>query len=269
MKKSTKSVKRDYQSLVRSLSRKHPSIASSLRKAHNNRLERLERLLKGARLTGLEALNVHLTEMEKTFRSSPDLENISFLIDRAKLDFEKALEAALSGLHSVASDAMRDVMEIEFLLRDFTHEPARKDEWLRANEKERYNRFKPVVLRQRYANRFGNKPEDMAEAVDYKGHSMFLHVSPIPYPFGGNGISKSNDVFVADTCFWDMFEHARRLVFIIHELVKQFHPDATYNPVPNDELPEIREAWERTQEMQSIFLALVQASKEQKSEEEK
>jgi hypothetical protein len=184
-----------YQSLLNQFAETHPLLAESLRRAHDYRLKRLEHLISGSRLAGLEALSLHLTKLENTFQSHPDLNNIAFLINRVKGDYEKALEAALSGLHSVASDSMRGVMEIEFLLRDFLHEPKHINEWLTSNEKERYKKFKPAALRERHAQRLGNKPQDMSEAVDYKGHSMFLHVSPVLYPFGGNAISKSDDIF--------------------------------------------------------------------------
>jgi hypothetical protein len=65
-----------------------------------------------------------------------------------------------------------------------------------------------------------------------------------------------------------MFEHCRRLVFIAHELVKQIIPYGLYNPDPAKDLPEIKTARERTQEMQSIFLALVEAAKEESDEDE-
>jgi hypothetical protein len=257
----------DYQSLVNKLAKSHPSVASYLQQAQENRTKRLAKYLKGARLKGLEELHIHLTKLERTFKNHPNLEKLAFLINRAKTDYAKALEATLSGLHSVAWDAMRDVMEIEFLLRDFYHGPSNINEWLTTNEKDRFNKFRPAELRKRHARRSRTKPQDVGEATDYKGHSMFLHVSPVPHPFGWTDFSE-DDEFGADSSFWEIFEHARRFLFIAHKLVEQTFPSAPYNPDPAKDLPKVKKAWERTQEMQAIFLALIQTVKEIDSRED-
>ena len=80
-------------------------------------------MLGGVRLKGYEELIGHLEDLERVFEKSRRLRSISFLVGRARGDFHTALEAALSGFHAVAFDAMRDVMEIEFLFREFYYEP--------------------------------------------------------------------------------------------------------------------------------------------------
>lgn len=101
---------------------------------------------------------------------------------------------------------MRDVMEIEFLLREFYFEPAHIADWLQCSDKERNDRFRPAVLRQRHAARVGKRLQDMGEGADYRGHSMFLHVSPHANPFGGPGLVADRSPFSADSCFWELFE---------------------------------------------------------------
>lgn len=180
------------------------------------------------------------------------------MISRARADFETAVEAGLTGLHGVVADAMRDVMEIEFLLRDFLHEPGHIEEWLNADERTRHNKFRPAILRQRQAQRLQVRPEDMSEATDYRAHSTFLHVNPVRNPLGDKGFSSDQDPITADSWFQEIFEHARRLVLIIHELLTLSGSGET--PDPATELTEFRRAWELTQDMQAIFLALMNAS---------
>ncbi len=59
------------------------------------------------------------------------------------------LEMLLSGLLASAIDAMRDVMEIELLLLDFTATPANGERWSTAGNDERWNRFRPGAIRRR------------------------------------------------------------------------------------------------------------------------
>jgi len=263
MEDSKSQNEKNYKELLLELAESHPYLARSLQKGNQNRVERLERLLPGVRLKGLEVFILHLSKIESVMQEQDGLKKIAFLIGRTRGDYEKALEAALAGMHSVVSDSMRDAMEIEFLLRDFLHEPTHVDEWLNASEETRYDRFRPAVLRHRHAQRQGCNTKDLCEYYDYKGHSMYLHVSPRPYPFGGNGIAEADDTFSADSCYWEMFEHARRLVFAIYDLVKKHCPQASYNPDPTSDLTELRSAWQNTQLMQSIYVDLVKASIEE------
>lgn len=163
---------RPLSTLLRELAKTHPKTATHLSRAQSNRQERLFRYLAGARLKGYEELITHLEELEPVFKRNRKLRGISFLISRASGDFHTALEAALSGFHSVAHNAMRDVMEIEFLLREFYYEPQHIEQWVICTRKERNDRFRPAVLRQRHANRMGKQPEDLPEASDYRGHTV-------------------------------------------------------------------------------------------------
>jgi hypothetical protein len=181
-------------------------------------------------------------------------------VGRARGDFQTALEATLSGFHSVAHDAMRDVMETEFLLREFYHEPKHIGEWLHCTPKQRNEGFRPGLLRQRHARRIGKEPQDLGEASDYRAHSTFLHVSPYRNPFGGPGLADSDVPFAADSCFWEIFEHARRLVFVAHRLRRKVAPHLKSPRGPERGLKHLRDAWQRTQQMQAVFLALLEAA---------
>ena len=76
------------------------------------------------------------------FEAEPSL--VGELVDRALIadqkvpalsrawlrDFYTAVEAVLSGFAAVCTDALRDVMEIENLLRDFSADVAQVEAWL-------------------------------------------------------------------------------------------------------------------------------------------
>jgi hypothetical protein len=74
---------------------------------------------------------------------------LKFLIDRTIADFETALEATLSGYWAVTFDAMRDVLEIQFLPMDFALTFAHITEWLDADDRTLKNKFEPASVRQR------------------------------------------------------------------------------------------------------------------------
>ncbi len=248
--------------VLRELAETHPRTATHLSTAQSNREERLFRLLTGARLKGYEELITHLEKLEPVFTMNRRLRGISFLIGRARGDFHTALEAALSGFHSVAHDAMRDVMEIEFLLREFYYEPQHIEQWVLCTPKERNERFRPALLRQRHANRIGKQSQDLAEASDYRGHSMFLHVSPYRNPFGGPGLGDSTMLFADDSCFWEIFEHGHRMLFAAHRLRRKIARHVKSPWGLERGLKQFRDAWERTQEMQAIWQALLEAARQ-------
>jgi len=251
--------------LLREMGKSHPKTAAQLSTAESNREHRLSRLLTGARLKGYEELVRHLEALEPVFGKSKRLRPIAFLVGRARGDFQTALEATLSGYHSVAHDAMRDVMEIEFLLREFYHEPQHIEHWVSYTDKERNDKFRPALLRQRHARRLGREPQDLAEAADYRAHSMFLHVSPHRNPFGGPGLNDSKVPFADDSCFWEIFEHGRRIVFALHRLRRKVARGVKSPSGPERGLKKFRDAWQRTQEMQALFLAMLQAARQGQS----
>jgi hypothetical protein len=114
-----------------------------------------------------------------------------------------------------------------------------------------------VYLRERHAQRVGVEARQLPEAADYAGHSGVLHVNPHTPDLFRKGLVDTSDRFRIDMCFWEMFQHARRLAFATFALlsIPAFH--GVHNPDPNVSLPAVAKAYERTQEMQQIFMALV------------
>ena len=227
----------------------HPFVVSGLDKANKSRKKEIERLKKGIRFRGYEELLKHLTEMKRVYDKDKELSKISFLISRIKDDFEIALEAILSGYYRTAHEAMRDVMEVEFLLRDFFYQQENINFWLTLNEKERKRQFASIILRQRHAKRIGKEVQNMTEAADYKAHSMMLHVNP---PIPPIEIIKN----IPDSGFWEVFEHAKRVLFQVHDLCKKIAPKLDVPDEPKRGLNKIKKAYDATQEMQQIFLLL-------------
>jgi len=246
-----------YDNLLDEFAKEHPRTAAHLSLASSQRCANLHRYLQGVRLGGFEQLLEHLDVVHKVYSASETLQKVAFLVKRSVGDFVTALDAAMSGNHNVAHDAMRDVMEIEFLLRDFSLDVSRINVWLTANNDNLYKRFRPAVLRQRFATHLGVQVNELSEATDYKGHSMFLHVGPRQNPFGMPGIAEQIDLFAVDSCFWEIFEHARRLLIAIDTLGQRVEAGimATHNP---EKLDKLGNAWERTQEMQQIWQQLIQ-----------
>jgi hypothetical protein len=250
------------------LEQSHPYLSDQLLKSESLRDARLAHYANDVRLAAYEQLQTHLEGVWRDFQKHEVLIELAFLAWRAKGDFETCLESTLSGYPAVAQDSMRDVMEIEFLLREFFFEPNHIGDWLACSDKERHERFRPALLRQRYAKRLGKQPQDLGEAADYKGHSMFLHVSPRANPFGGPGLVVDVSPSGADGGFWEMFAHARSIVHAFYFLRKKIAPKLKASVQAPRSLTLLRRAWEQTQRTQMLWLAAMQVMAEHAEEAE-
>jgi hypothetical protein len=158
-----------YASILKHLVVDSKRLGSVLEEAEIRRAAALSRLTDDVRLKGANDLLGQLDHIATAFATEPRLRKLTFLIRRAIADFETALEATLSSYTAVAFDAMRDVLEIDYLLRDFAVDQQLIDEWLNADEKTLLNKFSPGSVRKRLqaagVARFGEK----AQSIDYKG----------------------------------------------------------------------------------------------------
>ncbi|MEU0032122.1 hypothetical protein [Streptomyces sp. NPDC006335] len=254
-----------YESALARLAGERPRLASALHRAEKRRAQHAASLLTGARFKGLDELLRHLDSVAEAFKTNPQLSQLTFLISRSVADFETAAEATLSGYMAVAADAMRDVMEIENLLLDFAISPGHIEEWLTCDDKTRMSRFMPVVVRKRL-HAAGVPPfATTAESVDYKAHSQALHVSPHQFPVARKGFSAGQGMD-ADAGFWEIFEHARRLHLALRRLTSRLQPDTAVHRLTEQELIDFEDAWQRTQQMQEIYMALIKATLEAQTE---
>jgi hypothetical protein len=250
-----------YESVLAQLAGERPRLASALHRAEKQRAQRTASLLAGARFKGLEELLRYLDDLIEAFKAVPQLSRLTFLVTRSVADFETAVEATLSGYMSVASDAMRDVMEIENLLLDFAINAGHVEEWLTSDEKTRWNRFRPAVVRKRL-HAAGVPPfATTAESVDYQAHSQALHVSPRQFPIALKGLSAGHGM-EADSGFWEIFEHARRLHLALRRLTSTLQPDTAVHRLMEQDLNDFEDAWQRTQQMQHVYVALIEATLE-------
>lgn len=237
---------------------KLPRLASVLQKAQLYRAATTAALKDDARFKGANSLLHHLDQIAELFKQEPTLNPLAFLIRRSCADFEAATEATLSGYIAVAFDAMRDVLEIQYLLMDFATTPAHINEWLAADERTLKRKFSPVTVRQRLKTAgVGNLGENGASA-DYRGHSMALHVRPgsslIPVK-GHQNLQPMHQ----DIGFWEIFEHSRGLWSAISMVVHALAPGSECEILAQEDPPEVVEAWEVTNRSKVLFLAIINA----------
>ena len=225
--------------------------------------------MSGARFKGLDQLLHHLDELVQAFTADPTLRRIAFLIHRSRADMETATEATLSGYVAVVGDAMRDVMEIENLLLDFAVNPAHIDEWLTANWKTIVVKFGAARVRDRlHAAGEGSYSTTAESAACYHAHSALLHVGPHGDPsLVPRGFATENE-WASDAGFWEIFEHARRLLHAIKRVAGVLTPGSAVHEIAGQELTDVQDAWRRTQEMQGIYVALLKAIEKTRTEED-
>lgn len=249
-----------YAKALDELASSRPRVARALFEAERLRVERLRLYLPGQRLAGLEELFVYLEAVREAYTAEDGLSKLAFLITRAIADFETALEATLSGYQGVAADAMRDVMEIEYLLLDFAAHPEHADEWLTCDRRPRLRKFAPAKIRARLSAA-GLPPfsDEGWEPVDYQAHSESLHVTPDPPVVGARGIeSHPDESFLADAGFMEMFEHAWRLLQAL-ELLRITRKGEPLSFEPLTPMDDFFDARARTGEMLLLVTATLEA----------
>lgn len=248
-----------YETELAELARSLPRLAAALQRAEQQRARRTASLISGARFKGLDELPRHLDELLQAFIADPMLSRIAFLIHRSRADLETATEATLSGYVAVAVDAMRDVMEIENLLLDFAVNPDHIDEWLTADRNTLLGKFGPARVRDRLHAAGEGRYAATAESVDYRAHSAALHVNPHRDLVAARGFATEQG-WAGDAGFWEIFEHTRRLRRAIQRLAGVLTPGSAVDQIASQELTDVQDAWRRTQEMQTVYLALLEAT---------
>jgi hemerythrin len=246
-----------YEIKLTELATRRPHLAAALRRAEQHRARSAASLMGGARFKGLDELLRHLDELLQAFIADPKLGRIAFLIYRSRADLETAIEATLSGYVAVAVDAMRDVMEIENLLLDFAVNPVHIDEWLTADRKTLLGKFGPARVRDRLHAAGEGRYAATAESVDYRAHSAALHVNPHQDLVAARGFSTEQG-WAGDAGFWEIFEHTRRLRHAIQRLTGVLRPGSAADQIAGQELTDVQDAWQRTQEMQASYIALLE-----------
>jgi hypothetical protein len=194
-----------YPEILQELQATHPAVAATLLTAYRNRVDHLQAYRNGVRFAGIEEWLQHLNALRESLERTTTAPKIAFLYERVRSDYVTALEATLSGYPSVTHDAMRDVMEVELLVRDFAADFPRLAQWLGADKRDLQRNFQPVHLRERHARRVGVEARQLPEAADYAGHSGVLHVNPHTPGLFRKGLVEASDTFRIDMCFWKCF----------------------------------------------------------------
>lgn len=250
-----------YESRLKDMAKDAPRVALILAAAQARRQANLNRLAGDIRFAGIDELLARTQAVMKAFEEAPGFSGIAFMIKRARDDFATALEAALSGYFAVASDSMRDVMEIQHLLMDFAIHPEHTDEWLTTDEKTRWKRFSPAEVRRRLqAAGIGNFG-DKAVSMDYKGHSMALHVSPVRLINSGNGMVRE-DSFLNEAGFWEIFDHARAFWGSLRLLTERIAPGSKAEEVVKEDFTVFREAAATVGKHKHVWLTLFEVFEE-------
>jgi hypothetical protein len=209
------------QTLLTMTTRDYRFVSPILYRSGAFRARSIRRYLNGPYFSGVNRLLEHLDETVKSFAEVDVLRPAVPLIERAKADCEVAIVCIFSGMSAVADDQLRDVMEIEYLLRDFSNDLARLQTWAEAPADEEKRLFSPNALRQREANRRGIDSGMLQDAADYKNHSRELHVTKGSYRSVPRGIDSTFDRtsdLHADMGIWELFWHSRNLFFAINDL---------------------------------------------------
>jgi hypothetical protein len=187
-------------------------------RSDRHRLRRWQQFFDPIDLNAIELLLVFLTSASQQFRESDQTVAVSFLSARIADDIKLALECVLSGNLPLASDVMRDSIETELLIRDFSLDTDRINQWSNASEEILSKQFRPVRCRERQAKALGVKINDVPGATDYKMHSKILHVGPplVPAlsPAAGHEVT-----FILSTIA-DIIFHGRSAINALTSLLK-------------------------------------------------
>ncbi len=153
---------------------------------------------------------------------------------------------------------MRDTMEMELLLLDFSVDPNQINAWLNADRKTRRQKLSPGAVRNRVmATGLHEVVGSERAAVDYRVHSEAIHVTPswVMFPFLGKGHVAADDVMSIDAPFIEVSEHARRFGNTLLIVANRLSPGSEADEASHGPLPDFDLAHERTQEIISQFVA--------------
>jgi hypothetical protein len=113
---------KSYSSILSEVETKYPAACRMLRRREFIRGISLWFLARDSLellLAGLDEFIVQLGRIESRYSDHEQTQQLSFVVARIAEDFEVAIEATISGLYYIANDRMRDVLEINLLLKDF------------------------------------------------------------------------------------------------------------------------------------------------------
>lgn len=260
----------DYEQLLKSLIETSPRLGEMLRLTHRRRyLVLADDGTLHVHFQGIDNLLGYLDSIEAALaeqvNQSRRVSAVRLLTQRAVADFETATEAITSGYFGVTFDSMRDVMEISYLLRDFTYEIDSIHAWLDLPVRERQQRFSPNAMRQRHAARLGIRPEELPDSQEYRLHSSFLHMDPyfaLPDIFVKGPPHKGQGSVGMVFSFGEIFYHAAELISQLDRLAEMVVPGLVAISDSQDALPAFKKALLLSQKHTDIMVLAEQAGRE-------
>jgi hypothetical protein len=129
----------------------------------------------------LDAIEASMTAIMDHVRERPE-RNMGELVTmrlgiRLFNDLASGLSQALAGYYHQAFDAVRDVVELQFLFDDFADEPDKVIRWATAERVAREKEFKPIKVRERLDARYEHTGEKRRAAYQALS-TMASHASP-------------------------------------------------------------------------------------------
>src|SRR6266699_3090968 len=164
-----------YHSVLNESATSYPRSTEALMRADRHRPRRWHQFIDHVDLKALESLLNYLASVSGLLAQQDGNSDLTFLPDRIADDIRISIEGLLSGYLQVTSDAMRDVIETELLIRDLSLDSRQVARWRAATEDVIRRNFRPVHLRQRQADALGVDIKDVPGAKDYAAHSELLH----------------------------------------------------------------------------------------------
>ena len=165
-----------YHAALKEVSDSYPLATEGLMRADRHRLRRWQQFLDSVDLEAINSLLGYLISSSSSLDEAGENNDLSFLPDRIAGDVRISLEGLMSGHLQTTSDAMRDIIETELLIRDFALDTNQIDKWRNTSNDMLWREFRPALLRRRQAAALGVNHSDLPGAVDYAAHSELLHV---------------------------------------------------------------------------------------------
>lgn len=146
-------------------------------------------------------------------------EHVAGLIGRCREDVMLSVDAVVAGDLARVTDLGRDLMEIEFLIRDFISYPDNLREWAEASEGKRNDKFGFARLAARQEKERGLPHGHLLpERREYKAHSASTHPAPAgrPEPFAGDPQN-----FIVNAVTEILIHHTQRVVIALGIYLEQ------------------------------------------------
>lgn len=193
-----------YHATLEESAKSYPLVTEALMRSDRHRARRWEQFIDPVDLQAMELLLNFLTSASNLLEDDDKTYDLAFIPTRIADDVRMSLEGLLSGYLQISSDAMRDIIETELLIRDFTLDLQQIDRWRNASERALRNDFQAGQMRKRQADALGIPISDVPGATDYQAHSRLLHLGP-PLLFERSPESGHQAIYVLDALYEVMF----------------------------------------------------------------